>query len=94
VFSSVGLRVARNRPYAGGFVTRSYGHPQHGVHAVQIEISRHLYMNEATLARNDGFAATKLIAEKLMLALMTLDISALGGAEPATEIPTEKAAAE
>ncbi|HEV7717990.1 MAG TPA: N-formylglutamate amidohydrolase [Arsenicitalea sp.] len=94
VFSSVGLRVARNRPYAGGFVTRSYGHPQHGVHAVQIEISRHLYMNEATLARNEGFAATKLIAEKLILALMTMDISALGGAEPATEVPTEKAAAE
>ena len=49
VFSSAGLKVARNRPYAGGFCTRAYGRPQHGVHALQIEISRHLYMNEVTL---------------------------------------------
>jgi N-formylglutamate amidohydrolase len=94
IFSSAGLRVARNRPYAGGFVTRSYGHPQHGIHAVQIEISRHLYMNEATLARNDGFDATRQIAERLMLALMALDVSSLGPAEPVTEVPVLKAAAE
>src|SRR5690606_13019650 len=39
IFTSAGLRVARNRPYAGGFATRTYGRPQHGVHALQIEIS-------------------------------------------------------
>ena len=33
VFAAAGLRVARNRPYAGGFCTRTYGRPQHGVHA-------------------------------------------------------------
>ena len=60
VFSGAGLRVARNRPYAGGFCTRSYGRPQHGVHALQVEISRHLYMNEVTLEKTAGFEAMRL----------------------------------
>ena len=59
VFTAAGLRVARNRPYAGGFATRTYGRPQHGVHALQIEISRHLYMSEVTLEKNEGFEAMR-----------------------------------
>ncbi len=85
VFTSAGLRVARNRPYAGGFVTRSYGRPQHGVHALQIEISRHLYMNEVTLARNSGFTAIVNIIDRLIFALIGLDLPALVGSQPAPE---------
>jgi len=48
---SAGYKVTRNAPYAGGFTTRHYGKPQTGVHALQIEINRSLYMNEARLAR-------------------------------------------
>lgn len=77
LFTGAGLRVARNRPYAGGFVTRSYGRPQHGVHALQIEISRHLYMNEVTLAKNEGFAAIVGIIDRLILALIDLDLPTL-----------------
>jgi N-formylglutamate amidohydrolase len=77
LFTGAGLRVARNRPYAGGFVTRSYGRPQHGVHALQIEISRHLYMNEVTLAKNEGFAAIVNIIDRLIFALIDLDLPAL-----------------
>jgi N-formylglutamate deformylase len=47
--------VARNDPYAGGYVTRHYGRPRGGVHALQIELARGLYMDEATLARRGGF---------------------------------------
>lgn len=90
IFAGAGLKVARNRPYAGGFATRSYGRPQHGVHALQIEISRHLYMNEATLAKNDGFDATKALVERLILSLIGLDLVALAGPPP----QPEKAAAE
>lgn len=43
-----GLKVARNRPYAGGFITEHYGRPDRGLHAVQIEINRSLYMDEAS----------------------------------------------
>jgi N-formylglutamate amidohydrolase len=73
VFAAAGLRVARNRPYAGGFCTRTYGRPQHGLHALQIEISRHLYMNEATLEKSDGFAATRQVIERLLVALVGMD---------------------
>jgi N-formylglutamate amidohydrolase len=45
-FKRLGFRVIRNKPYAGGFTTRHYGQPNLGVHALQIEIRRGLYMNE------------------------------------------------
>jgi N-formylglutamate amidohydrolase len=90
VFAGAGLRVARNRPYAGGFCTRTYGRPQHNLHAVQIELSRHLYMNEATLEKAETFGMVKQLAEQLIFALMGLDFAGLAR-EPA---PLEKAAAE
>ena len=51
-----GYDVARNRPYAGGFITEHYGRPTEGVHAIQIEINRALYLNEQTLRKTKGFA--------------------------------------
>jgi N-formylglutamate amidohydrolase len=50
-----GYSVSRNKPYAGGFITESYGNPVKGFHAVQIEASRGLYMNERTLLPLDRF---------------------------------------
>lgn len=47
----LGYTVSRNSPYAGGYTTRHYGRPRQGIHALQIEISRDLYMDEATLSR-------------------------------------------
>ena len=46
-----GYVVARNAPYAGGYTTRHYGRPRVGVHAIQIEINRSLYMDERDLTR-------------------------------------------
>ncbi len=54
-FTGRGYRVVRNTPYAGGFTTRHYGQPRQGCHAVQIEISRALYMNETDHSRHPGF---------------------------------------
>jgi N-formylglutamate amidohydrolase len=85
VFSAAGLRVARNRPYAGGFATRTYGRPRHGVHALQIEISRHLYMNEVTLERSEGFAALRQLADRLVAALIGLDSALLAPRQPDAE---------
>jgi len=79
IFTSAGLRVARNRPYAGGFCTRTYGRPPHGVHALQIEISRHLYMNEATLEKNSGFDGVKALLDRLIQTLIGIDLVALAG---------------
>ncbi|MBI3453445.1 MAG: N-formylglutamate amidohydrolase [Rhodospirillales bacterium] len=52
---SRGYTVARNDPYAGGFVTRHYGHPREGRHALQIEINRALYMDETRIEKTAGF---------------------------------------
>lgn len=56
-----GLRVLRNKPYAGGFITQSYGAPHRGQHAIQVEINRSLYMNEATFEKNADFQIVKSI---------------------------------
>lgn len=45
-FEAYGMRVAPNTPYAGGWNTRHYGQPDDGVHAIQIEINRNLYLHE------------------------------------------------
>jgi N-formylglutamate amidohydrolase len=51
-----GYVVARNAPYAGGYTTRHYGRPRAGVHAIQIEINRALYMDESALKRKPFIA--------------------------------------
>jgi len=53
--ASMGYEVARNAPYAGGFVAASYGRPRKGVHVLQIEINRALYLDEQRIARTEGF---------------------------------------
>jgi N-formylglutamate amidohydrolase len=85
VFSSAGLRVARNRPYAGGHTTRTYGRPQYGVHTIQIEISRHLYMHEITLRKHEGFAAMQQLATRLTATLIGFDAVALARLNEAAE---------
>lgn len=59
VLTALGYSVRRNDPYAGGFITRHYGRPREGVHALQIEIARGLYMDETRLTRLPGFAAVQ-----------------------------------
>jgi len=54
---SMGYAVAHNKPYAGGFITEHYGRPARGLHALQVEINRGLYMNERTLHKSAGFDA-------------------------------------
>lgn len=59
-FTAEGLRVSRNAPFAGAYITQTYGRPSHNRHAVQIEIDRALYMDERRVRRSadfDAFAA-------------------------------------
>ena len=53
--AGMGYDVQLNRPYAGGFITEHYGRPSRGLHALQIEINRALYLDETTLERSAGF---------------------------------------
>lgn len=65
----LGYVVARNKPYAGGFITEHYGNPSAHCHAVQIEVNRALYMNERTLQPDSGFATTQGAIAQLVSAL-------------------------
>ena len=56
-FRRAGLRVARNAPFAGAYVTQAYGRPAQGSHAIQVEIDRALYMDEARIERRPDFEA-------------------------------------
>lgn len=56
-FVSAGLRVSRNAPFAGAFITQHYGRPSRRQHVVQIEIDRGLYMDEARVAPSSDFQA-------------------------------------
>ena len=65
----LGYSVSRNKPYAGGFITEHYGNPVAGLHAVQLELNRALYMNEGSQARTSRFsrvaADLSLVADRL-----------------------------
>jgi N-formylglutamate amidohydrolase len=67
----MGHTVVRNKPFAGGYTTRHYGRPADGVHALQIEINRGLYMDEIRIERLPGL---KHFAEQ-----MTQVVAALAG---------------
>lgn len=77
-FESAGLRVARNAPFAGAYVTQHYGRPGRGQHAVQIEIDRALYMNEQAIRPNNNFDAFKTLIDRVVA-----DITAIGRADVA-----------
>jgi N-formylglutamate amidohydrolase len=65
----LGYRVARNAPFAGGHTTQIYGRPLNRVHALQIEISRALYLDEHTLERSKGFARVRADMARLAEAM-------------------------
>jgi N-formylglutamate amidohydrolase len=64
-----GLSVRHDEPYRGGFATRHYGRPREGIHAVQVELARRLYMNEVTLEPTSRFGATETFCRSLVEAL-------------------------
>jgi N-formylglutamate amidohydrolase len=70
--SGLGLRVQRNNPYAGGFTTYHYGRPGTGVHALQIEINRRLYMDEVHVRPASGMTRMRDAMSALISALSHL----------------------
>jgi len=70
---ALGYRVARNSPYAGGYTTEHYGRPSGRIHALQIEINRALYLDEARLAPTAGFERLKANLETVIAALTGAD---------------------
>ncbi|MGO6998438.1 N-formylglutamate amidohydrolase [Rhizobium leguminosarum] len=57
ILEEMGFAAIRNKPYAGGFITEHYGRPSRGLHALQIEMNRAIYVDELTLEKREDFAA-------------------------------------
>jgi N-formylglutamate deformylase len=53
-FESCGLKVVVNNPYKGAELTRRFAKPRQGIHSLQIEVNKALYMDETTFALNEG----------------------------------------
>lgn len=69
LFEALGWSVGLNHPYAGGYATRRWGRPDDGFEAVQIEISRRLYLNEADRTPGAGFEACRKGIDRIVAAL-------------------------
>jgi N-formylglutamate amidohydrolase len=80
-----GYSVSRNKPYAGGFITEHYGNPAAGLHALQLEFNRALYMDERRFERASSFPQLVGDVEALADAL---------AAVPAAELRPYRSAAE
>ena len=77
ILKDLGYSATRNNPYAGGFNTEHYGRPNRGLHALQIEINRSLYMNESRLQRGPGLKKLRSDMSKFATELAKLDIAGL-----------------
>lgn len=67
--ASRGWSVRHDDPYAGGFTTQHYGHPAGGVHVVQVELARRLYLDETALRPSGNFASTRAWCRELVARL-------------------------
>ena len=85
LLSAMGYAVAHNKPYAGGFITEHYGRPARGLHALQIEVNRGLYMNERTYQKSVGFDALARDLQSFAADLMALPEDAIGAMPLAAE---------
>ena len=81
----LGYAVNRNKPYAGGFITEHYGNPSVGLHTVQLELNRALYMDERHYRITAGFAPLAADLETLAEAMRAI---------PPEELRPFRAAAE
>jgi N-formylglutamate amidohydrolase len=82
----MGLSVARNKPYAGGYTTKHYGQPKYNFHCLQIEIKRSLYMDELRIERGPEFARLIRQMRRFINAMTSIDFSTL---KPPTLIAAE-----
>jgi N-formylglutamate amidohydrolase len=70
ILHDLGFTVSLNKPYAGGFITEHYGRPVQGIHALQIEVNRSLYMDEQSCRKSEGFVPLKSTIDQFLSELM------------------------
>jgi N-formylglutamate amidohydrolase len=81
----LGYSVGRNKPYAGGFITEHYGNPASGLHTIQLELNRAIYMDERRRERSARFAQVASDFTVLAEALATVPLGDLAAFQAAAE---------
>lgn len=71
-FAVEGLTVSRNVPFAGAYVVQAHGRPSRGRHAVQIEIDRALYMDEALIQPHEGYGAFAALMGRVLARIVDI----------------------
>jgi N-formylglutamate amidohydrolase len=83
--SRLGYSIGRNKPYAGGFITEHYGNPASGLHTIQLELNRAIYMDERRRERSARFAQVAHDFVLLAEALAAVPLDDLGPFQAAAE---------
>jgi N-formylglutamate deformylase len=70
----------RNDPFRGGYITRAFGAPREGVHALQLEMSQRLYMEEGPpfVYRDDLAAKLRPVLRATLAAFVAAAARVLG----------------
>lgn len=84
VFHRAGLVVARNTPFAGAYIAQRYGQPSRGMHVIQIEIDRRLYLDEARVAPGPDFQCFRAL-----MGTVVAGIAEIGRADDASKMAAE-----
>lgn len=84
-FRAQGYTVLRNKPYAGGFITEHYGDPAAALHALQIEVNRALYMDEARYLKIAAFENVKRDLGRMVAAVAAFTLTGLEPLSAAAE---------
>jgi N-formylglutamate amidohydrolase len=82
---ALGYSIGRNKPYAGGFITEHYGNPASGLHTVQVELNRSVYMDERRRERGPRFEQVVKDFAILADALAAIPLGELGPFQAAAE---------
>ena len=69
VVRGAGLRLATNSPYPGGHILDRHADPARGIHAIQLELCRSLYLDAALDAPGAGFEASVMLVRGILDAL-------------------------
>lgn len=78
VLTDFGYNVSVNDPYAGAWILQRCSAPKQGIHSLQIEIRRDLYMDETTLETHEGFSHLREDMQQLIARMLEFSGKKLG----------------
>ena len=65
-FKKLKFNVVRNELFSGGFITNYYGAPSNGIHAIQVELNRLLYLDKENFYQNENATRISLSMQLLV----------------------------